>query len=215
MTGRECFCFFFLVRHQVTDVLQQAKREGFDILTIPLKLSATTPKGARNIPKHDTKHYEPESYAKTVLAALKPLRVKSLAFGDLHLQDLRQWREAAFSGGTGGYPCRFPIFGVPHDQLLSRLWAENGITVKVSHVSPEVMSTQSEAEGTKLAVGDVFQSSFVSRLPEGVDVMGENGEFHTHVYHHEEVRKRRGVRAAASSAGSADSDSSSRSSSSK
>lgn len=34
----------------------------------------------------------------------------------------------------------------------------------------------------------------MKRLPEGVDEMGENGEFHTHVYHHDkgvaEARKK-------------------------
>jgi len=36
-------------------------------------------------------------------------------------------------------------------------------------------------EGVK--VGDVYCEAFVKRLPDGVDIMGENGEFHTHVYH--------------------------------
>lgn len=39
-------------------------------------------------------------------------------------------------------------------------------------------------EGIK--VGDVYCEAFVKRLPEGVDDMGENGEFHTHVYHDKE-----------------------------
>lgn len=61
--------------------------------------------------------------------ALKPLRVKGLAFGDLHLQELRSWREDIFSGT---YPCEFPLFNVPYKELLSRLWAETGVTLKVS-----------------------------------------------------------------------------------
>ncbi|CAN0540164.1 unnamed protein product, partial [Ectocarpus sp. 8 AP-2014] len=52
-------------------------------------------------------------------AALKPLRVKALAFGDLHLQELKSWREDVFSGA---YPCEFPLFEVPYEELLSRLW---------------------------------------------------------------------------------------------
>ncbi len=44
------------------------------------------------------------------------------------------------------------------------------------------MSTDHEGlEGVK--VGDVYCEAFVKRLPDGVDIMGENGEFHTHVYH--------------------------------
>ncbi|CAN0310557.1 unnamed protein product, partial [Ectocarpus fasciculatus] len=44
--------------------------------------------------------------------------VKSLAFGDLHLQELKSWREDVFSGS---YPCEFPLFEVPYEELLSRL----------------------------------------------------------------------------------------------
>lgn len=44
------------------------------------------------------------------------------------------------------------------------------------------MSTDHQGlDGVK--VGDVFCEAFVKRLPEGVDAMGENGEFHTHVFH--------------------------------
>lgn len=64
-----------------------------------------------------------------IKAALKPLRVKGLAFGDLHLQELRSWREDTFSGS---YSCEFPLFGVPYEDLLSRLWAETGVTLKVT-----------------------------------------------------------------------------------
>lgn len=49
------------------------------------------------------------------------------------------------------------------------------------------MSTDHEGvEGIK--VGDVYCEAFVKRLPERVDDMGENGEFHTHVYHDKEGR---------------------------
>lgn len=34
-----------------------------------------------------------------------------------------------------------------------------------------------------ISVGDVYCEAFVKRLPDIVDAMGENGEFHTHVYH--------------------------------
>ena len=40
-------------------------------------------------------------------------------------------------------------------------------------------------------VGDVYCEAFVKRLPEGVDEMGENGEFHTHVYHDKGVAETR------------------------
>lgn len=141
-------------------MLTQARHEGVDLLSVPL--------GGGIGPY-------PDAYAVTLKAALRPLKVKRLAFGDLHLQELRSWREDAFSGA---YLCEFPLFEVPYEELLSRLWAEDGVMIRVSSVSPDF-------EGLAgLSVGDVYCDAFVRGLPKGVDLMGENGEFHTHVYHH-------------------------------
>lgn len=142
--------------------MTQARNEGLDIMVVPL--------GNNSSPECR------KSYGATVLEALRPLNVKGLAFGDLHLRDLRNWREETFSGT---YPCRFPIFNVPYGELLQRLWAETGVTVRVSAVSHEYAHVE------KLKVGQVFDAAFVADLPEGMDRMGENGEFHTHVFHDE------------------------------
>ncbi|CAM9955392.1 unnamed protein product, partial [Sphacelaria rigidula] len=145
----------------ITDVLLQARREGLDVLVVPLR-----------------KEFGPtlQSYKTTMLAALKPLRIKCLAFGDLHLQDLRAWREQTFGAA---FPLKFPVFGVPYDELLSKLWTEiqNGVDIRVSAVSPNLAGTEG------LEVGRVYDESFIKGLPQGVDIMGESGEFHTHVSH--------------------------------
>ncbi|CAN0225542.1 unnamed protein product, partial [Hapterophycus canaliculatus] len=99
---------------KITDVLEQAQRAGVDLLAVPLG-GGTGP--------------YPDAYSVTLKAALEPLRVKGLAFGDLHLQELRSWREDTFSGA---YSCEFPLFNVPYEDLLPRLWAETGVTLKVS-----------------------------------------------------------------------------------
>lgn len=146
---------------QITDVMLQAQHEDLDVLVVPLR-----------------KEYGPtcQSYNATLMAALKPLRIKCLAFGDLHLQDIRAWREQTFAGE---YPLKFPIFGVPYEDLLSRLWAEveRGIDIRVSSVRPNLTGTEG------MEVGSVYDKVFIAGLPETVDIMGENGEFHTHVSH--------------------------------
>lgn len=111
-----------------------------------------------------------------MLAALKPLRIKCLAFGDLHLQHLRSWREQTFGAA---FSLKFPVFGVPYDELLSSLWKEiqNGVDIRVSAVSPNFAGTEG------LEVGRVYDRSFIEGLPQGIDIMGENGEFHTHISH--------------------------------
>lgn len=145
--------------------MKQAEYEGLDILTIPLG-------GSRKETSDPGRH----AYVDAILDALKPLRVKGLVFGDLHLRYIREWREKAFSGV---YPCRFPLFNVPYEELLRKLWKEEGITVRVSSVSHEFALTKG------LSVGRIYDQALISDLPDEVDPMGERGEFHTHVHHHE------------------------------
>jgi diphthamide synthase (EF-2-diphthine--ammonia ligase) len=137
--------------------------------------------------------------------------VKALCFGDLHLEDIRAWRESTF---CSHYPCRFPIFGVPYPELMARLWAEQDsgpVSIKVSAVREDLQQQQlttngdsSAVEGSDsvdvniqelsepvLRVGAMFDASFVKQLEDRnssssgsnsyIDLMGEQGEFHTHV----------------------------------
>lgn len=194
---------------QVADVMAQAKREGLDILTVPINHSAVATLDGSDLQEASSQHY-----ASTVLAALKPLRVRSLAFGDARSQASRKWREKAFCGRPfpPKYPCRFPIFGVPDDELFARLWAEEGIIVKVSHV--KVTDPGNGGGAVCLAVGDVLDQALVARLPKkgaGVFFVGERREVHTHLHYHEEVgnTKRKGRVSAASSVSFSSSSSSS------
>jgi hypothetical protein len=141
--------------------------------------------------------------------------VKALCFGDLHLEDIRAWRESTF---FSHYLCRFPIFGVPYPELMARLWAEQdsgGVSIKVSAVREDLQQQQqqqhqhvdasSDSSGVEgsgsvdvdahelnepvLRVGAVFDAAFVQQLEDRnssrsgatIDLMGEQGEFHTHV----------------------------------
>lgn len=170
---------------QVANVMAQAKREGLDILTVPINDSVTATLGGSD-PLEASSHH----YASTVLAALKPLRVRSLAFGDARSQASRNRREKAFYERPfpPKYPCRFPIFGVPEDRLFARLWAEDGITIKVSHVAVGDPGNGCGAEG--LAVGDVLDQTLLACLPRkgaGVFFLSERREVHTHVHYHEDV----------------------------
>ena len=118
--------------------------------------------------------------------------MKTLCFGDLHLEDIRAWREATFSPH---YPCRFPIFGVPYSELMSRLWTDQQagvVSIAVSAVREDLLqndldnsledsiSTDTVAHEV-LKIGAPFTAALIAHLPPGCDEMGENGEFHTHV----------------------------------
>lgn len=97
--------------------------------------------------------------------------VRDVAFGDIYLQDLREYREKNLA--EIGMSARFPIWK-RDSRELAKYFCENdfrGIAVCVD----------SKRLGRHFA-GREVDPSFFSDLPDGVDPCGENGEFHTFVY---------------------------------
>lgn len=101
------------------------------------------------------------------------------------MEDIRAWREAQFgSKSGGGRVCSFPLFGLDaRDVLLprlARLVAEDGVKIMFSSIESDRLKTWLQEE----EYGDLIVSSrgvLRGSWPEGVDLMGENGEFHTRV----------------------------------
>jgi len=99
-----------------------------------------------------------------------PFETNLLLFGDLHLTDIRKWREDEF--GKLGYSCKFPIWGKDVDELLSELFAAN----------PEITVTASDPSLAEwIKPGDTYNSDLIRNLPPEIDPLGENGEFHTFI----------------------------------
>lgn len=94
--------------------------------------------------------------------------VDHLIFGDWHLQDIRQWREDSF--GSMGYDCLFPIWKKSINKLLPVLILKP-VEITISAVKKEYEKY--------IAVGETYDQRFVRQLPEEIDPLGENGEFHT------------------------------------
>jgi uncharacterized protein (TIGR00290 family) len=97
--------------------------------------------------------------------------IEAIAFGDLFLRDIREYRERQLSG-TGLQPL-FPVWELPTAELASDM-IRGGIRAKVTCVDP-----------TKLDrgfAGRDFDVALLAALPANVDPCGENGEFHTFVY---------------------------------
>jgi hypothetical protein len=109
-----------------------------------------------------------------------------LVFGDLHLQDVRAWREQSF---REQYECVFPLFGVEYSTLQQILWAAASDEVKEVRVSawsgPSPVSRDARSDSSvpifDVPLGTVYDAAFVTKLPGCIDAMGEKGEFHTHV----------------------------------
>lgn len=119
-------------------------------------------------------------YVDAVIDMVEKLRnhgieIGRLVFGDLHLKDIRAWRERML-GGIG--ELAFPVWGAAYSDLMEELEAER------------VRVTVSKVKGVAgVTIGEVFDREFVARLPAGVDQFGEKGEFHTLVERYEGERK--------------------------
>ncbi len=114
--------------------------------------------------------YEKET--ESVLLRLKKSNsVSAVVFGDLFLQDIREYREKLL--GRVGLDCIFPIWRKDTKKLAYQ-FIENGFRAIVCTVDPKKLDKQ--------FCGVEFDGSFLSEIPEAVDPCGENGEFHTFVY---------------------------------
>ena len=112
-----------------------------------------------------------EEYGKLMKDGVAKLKAKGLTtagFGDIFLEDLRQYREDQLA--TEGIDCHFP------------LWKENTTDLIKEFIDLGFKSIVVSCNGDLLNesfVGRVIDHQFIADLPENVDPCGENGEFHT------------------------------------
>jgi uncharacterized protein (TIGR00290 family) len=115
-----------------------------------------------------------ESYNAMMKKTLDEFKEQNIAvsiFGDIYLEDLREYREARLS--EAGFRGIFPLWKIPTDELAKEFidLGFKAITVCVD-----------EKKLDKSFAGREFNKSFLNDLPRNVDPCGENGEFHTFVY---------------------------------
>ncbi len=115
-----------------------------------------------------------QQYETILLAACKDVvarGVEIVAFGDLFLRDIREYREKQLQG-TGLEPI-FPLWDLPTTGLALEMIAA-GLRARVTCV-----------DLAKLPVdfaGREFDAALLADLPASADPCGENGEFHTFCY---------------------------------
>jgi len=97
--------------------------------------------------------------------------IEAIAFGDLFLQDIRNYREEKLRG-TGLTPV-FPVWEQDTRELLREM-IDAGVKTRIVCVDPKKLSPE--------FAGRDIDEAFLRDLPAGVDPCGENGEFHTCVY---------------------------------
>ncbi len=97
--------------------------------------------------------------------------VERYAFGDLFLQDIRDYRERQL--GRSDLRAIFPLWGLDTKQLAQN-FVRQGFRAIVVTVDPKQLDPS--------FVGRDYDLGFLADLPPGVDPCGERGEFHTFVY---------------------------------
>jgi uncharacterized protein (TIGR00290 family) len=116
-----------------------------------------------------------DAYEAAFLSGLERVRrelptVKTVAFGDLFLADVRAYRERLLAS-TAFVPL-FPIWGRDTAEL-ARKCVKDGFIARIVVVD----TTQLDA----VFAGHPFDDAFLDELPPTVDPCGERGEFHTFV----------------------------------
>lgn len=97
--------------------------------------------------------------------------IDAIAFGDLFLRDIRDYREKQLAGT--GLETLFPLWDLPTAELASAM-IDGGIRAKLTCIDP--------AKLDRSFVGRDFDRNLVRELPAGIDPCAENGEFHTFVW---------------------------------
>lgn len=112
-----------------------------------------------------------EAAMRDALAGPLAQGVRSIAFGDLFLEDIRAYREA--KNRAVGIDSLFPLWGRDTAEL-ARAMVDGGQRAFLTCVDPEQLD--------RSFVGRAYDHAFLDELPGGVDPCGENGEFHTFVW---------------------------------
>jgi uncharacterized protein (TIGR00290 family) len=140
------------VREQI--VRAQAAAAGLPLFTIPLPWPCTNAMY--------------ESRLRTAVDQAVSDGFTHIAFGDLFLEDVRQYREDRLAG-TGLTPL-FPLWGRPTTALAREMIA-GGLRARIATLDPRVMPRE--------LIGAEFDEELLRRLPDSVDPCAERGEFHT------------------------------------
>lgn len=138
-------------------LLKQVQRIGLPVSILELQKGISLP------------DYEMALHNK--LLALKDQGYTHSAFGDIFLEDLKQYREAKLA--TIAFKAVFPLWNKDSYSLMTEFLDVGFKAISVC-VNSEVLD--------QTMVGRVIDKEFLKMLPKEVDPCGENGEFHTFVY---------------------------------
>jgi uncharacterized protein (TIGR00290 family) len=120
---------------------------------------------------YEADNAEYERQMTETLLKVKAEGINTVAFGDIFLEDLRQYREDKMK--TIGMHCIFPIWK-KDTQWLVKDFMEKGFKTITCCINDGYLDAS--------WCGRVIDPAFIAELPPTVDPCGENGEFHSFCY---------------------------------
>jgi uncharacterized protein (TIGR00290 family) len=113
-----------------------------------------------------------EAIMKDAVAGFVHQGFTHVAFGDLFLEDVRDYRITRLAGS--GLEPLFPIWKTKSTRELAEEMIASGLKSRLTCVNPKRLDAS--------FCGRVFDRSFLDDLPAAVDPCGENGEFHSFAF---------------------------------
>lgn len=141
---------------------EEILKKQAELIGIPLEIIYISSKSTNE---------EYEQTMKDMLMLHKKQGIGTLAFGDIFLEDLREYREENLS--KIGMKAVFPLWKRDTSEL-AREFMGLGFKAVITCVDSEQLD--------KKFAGREFDEDFLADIPADVDPCGENGEFHTFVY---------------------------------
>jgi len=145
--------------HAVREDLVEAQARAASLPLVQVRIPA------------ECKNEQYEAAMAEVLTRAKGDGITGVAFGDLHLEDIRRYREEKLAA-VGMEPL-FPLWGLDTCSL-ARDMVRAGLEARLVSVDTDQLDAS--------YLGRAFDHRLLDELPAGVDPCGERGEFHTFVH---------------------------------
>lgn len=150
---------------------QRISMHGVHVLLLERQASLLgIPLTKMELPKEPSME-EYQEIMNTTMAKIKAQGITQSIFGDIFLEDLRQYREKQLN--TIGMQAVFPLWKQNTSDLIQE-FLQLGFKTIVTCVNGTYLD--------KSFAGRIIDQQFLDDLPENVDPCGENGEFHTFTF---------------------------------
>lgn len=144
--------------HAIPDEFIQAQAENIGLPLYIVMLPEKDISGYNDAMKESTKYFKGQG-------------INHFIFGDIYLHDVRSYREAQLN--PLGIEVIEPLWDKTSEEIVEEFLA-SGIKSKVVVTQAEVLDES--------YIGQELNRKFFESLPIGIDLCGENGEYHTFVY---------------------------------